>query len=150
MRIRPATDDGFSLVEILLTIAIVGIAFAAILGGMVTSIVVSDLHRKQAMADALARSAAEAVKDHAVAYVDCAGPDAYRDALPSAPSGYAVTVTNVRYWDGTAPAVGAAYSPNFQASCPSPDRGMQLITVRAGSTDGSATETVELVKRRVP
>ncbi|GIV00032.1 MAG: hypothetical protein KatS3mg014_1647 [Actinomycetota bacterium] len=76
-------DDGFSLVEILLTIAIVGIAFAAILGGMVTSIVVSDLHRKQAVADALVRSAAEAVKDHAVAYVDCAGANAYEGALPS-------------------------------------------------------------------
>lgn len=147
---RPASDDGFSLVEILLTIAIVGIAFAAILGGMVTSIVVSDLHRKQAVADALARSAAEAVKDHAVAYVECAGPNAYRDALPAAPSGYAVSITDVRYWDGAAPAIGAPYAPAFRASCPTSDQGMQLITVRARSSDGSAAETVEIVKRRVP
>lgn len=142
-------DDGFSLVEILLTIAIVGIAFAAILGGMVTSIVVSDLHRKQAIADALARSAAEAVKDHAVAYVDCAGPAAYRDALPSPPPSYAVSIVDVRYWDGAAPTMGTPYSPAFRSSCSS-DHGMQLITVRASSADGDAVETVELIKRRVP
>lgn len=150
MEPRRSSDDGFSLPEILITIAIVGIAFAAILGGMVTSIVVSDLHRKQATADALARSAAEAVKDHAVAYVDCAGPDAYRDALPAAPAGYSVQIQQIRYWNGPTPTAGAPYSPVFQTSCPSPDQGMQLIAIVASSRDGRATETVEVVKRRVP
>jgi prepilin-type N-terminal cleavage/methylation domain-containing protein len=147
---RPRAEDGFSLPEILLTIAIVGIAFAAILGGMATSIVVSDVHRKQATTDALARSAAEAVKDHAVAYVDCAGPNAYASALPQAPAGYAVEIQQVRYWNGPTATAGAPYTPAFQASCPSPDRGMQLITIVASSGDGRATETVEFIKRRVP
>ncbi len=144
-RARVHGDAGFSLPEVLLTVVIVGIAFAAILGGMVTSIVVSDLHRKQAAADALVRSAAEALKDPAVAYVDCAGPNAYRDALPAAPSGFAVQVSQVAYWDG------ASSDPmTFSGSCPSPDRGAQRITLVASSTDGRASETLEIVKRSGP
>jgi prepilin-type N-terminal cleavage/methylation domain-containing protein len=141
-RERIRGEAGFSLPEIILTIAIVGIAFAAILGGMATSIVVSDVHRKQATADALARSAAEAVKDQAVAYVSCAGPNAYADALPAAPSGYSVSITAVAYWDGT-----SSNPMTFSGTCPSPDRGAQRITVVARSTDGRASETLEFVKR---
>lgn len=141
-RDRIRGEAGFSLPEIILTIAIVGIAFAAILGGMATSIVVSDVHRKQATADALVRSAAEAVKDQAVAYVNCAGPNAYRDALPSAPSGYSVSITAVAYWDGT-----SSQPMTFSGACPSPDRGAQRITVVAASNDGRASETLEFIKR---
>jgi len=54
-------DEGFSLPEILVTIVIVGITFTAILGGLMTSIRVSDLQRAEATADAVARSAAELV-----------------------------------------------------------------------------------------
>lgn len=143
MRRRRLHDDaGLSLPEILLTIVIVGIAFTAILGGMVTSIVVSDVHRKQATADALARSAAEAIKDQAVAYVGCAGPNAYAGALPSAPAGYSVSISAVAYWDGI-----SSNPMTFSGTCPSPDRGVQRITVVAASTDGRATETLELIKR---
>jgi prepilin-type N-terminal cleavage/methylation domain-containing protein len=144
MRARPLPNDeaGFSLVEVLITVVIVGIAFAAILGGMVTSIVVSDVHRKQASSDALARSAAEALKDQAVAYVNCAAPNDYASALPPAPGGYGVSVSSVQYWDGT-----SSDPVSFSESCPSPDKGMQLITVVAGSGDGRASETVEFVKR---
>ncbi|MDP9301138.1 MAG: type II secretion system GspH family protein, partial [Actinomycetota bacterium] len=56
-------EEGFSLAEVLVTIVIVGVTFAALLGGLMTSISVSSLHRKQATADAVARSAAEWVKD---------------------------------------------------------------------------------------
>jgi hypothetical protein len=35
----------------------------------------------------------------------------------------------------------------FSGTCPSPDRGAQRITVVARSTDGRASETLELVKR---
>jgi len=144
MRTRSFLDDeaGFSLAEVLVTIIIVGIAFAAVLGGMVTSVVVSDTHRKEASSDALARSAAEALKDQAVAYVPCAAPNDYASALPVAPGGYGVSISSVTYWDGTS-SDPVAYS----GSCPSPDQGMQLITVVAASGDGRASETLEFVKR---
>ena len=139
---RLGDEDGFSLVEVLVTIVIVGIAFAAILGAMVTSITVSDLHRKQASADALVRSGAEAVKDHTVAYAPCGGPNAYAPALPSAPSGYSVSVSSVQYWDGTSTNPAA-----FSGSCGT-DQGLQKITIVAASSDGRATETLEILKRR--
>jgi prepilin-type N-terminal cleavage/methylation domain-containing protein len=144
MRTRRSLEDeaGFSLAEVLVTVVIVGIAFAAILGGMVTSIVVSDVHRKQASSDALARSAAEALKDQAVAYVNCAAPNDYNAALPPAPAGYNVSVSSVQYWDGT-----SSDPVTYSGSCPSPDMGMQLVTVVAGSGDGRASETLEFVKR---
>lgn len=146
MRARDLIDDdaGLSLVEILITIVIVGIAFAAILGGMVTSITVSDVHRKQATADTVVRSGAEAVKDLTVAYVSCAGPSAYESALPAAPSGYTIHVTKVEYWDGD----GTSTDPvKFLGACPSSDAGLQRITLVAGSGDGRATETVQILKR---
>jgi prepilin-type N-terminal cleavage/methylation domain-containing protein len=145
MRLPRALDDdaGFSLAEIMVTIVIVGIAFAAILGGMATSIVVSDVHRKQASADALARSAAEALKDQGVAYVDCAGPNAYDSALPTDPSGVSsASISSIEYWDGNLTSTDPA---TFSGSC-GQDHGVQLITVVASG--GQATETVQFVKRR--
>jgi prepilin-type N-terminal cleavage/methylation domain-containing protein len=53
-----ASNDGFSLVEILITVAIVGITFTAILGGLITTITASAYQRKAATADAIVRSAA--------------------------------------------------------------------------------------------
>jgi prepilin-type N-terminal cleavage/methylation domain-containing protein len=137
------SEAGFSLPEILLTILIVGIGFGAILGGMMTSITVSDLHRKQATADTVLRDAAERVKDPGQAYKPCAttsGPNSYN--VPSAPSGYAVSVSSVEYWDGT-----SSNPLTFVSSCPSPDKGIQRVTVVAASSDGRANETVTIVKR---
>jgi prepilin-type N-terminal cleavage/methylation domain-containing protein len=149
MGARRVLDDeaGFSLPEVLITIAIVGIAFAAILGGMLTSIVVSDVHRKEATSDALARSAAERLKDQGVAYVSCAGLNAYDSALPTAPS-YTVSVTSLEVWNGNLTA-GAAPEPVFAQSGPGcPDQGVQRITIVASATDGRATETVQILKRQ--
>jgi type II secretory pathway pseudopilin PulG len=137
LRKRRSSEAGFSLPEILVIIFIVGVAFAAILGGMITSITVSALHRKEATADTFVRDAAERLKDRGQAYQPCAGTGSY--ALPPVPSGYSVSVS-VKYWDGT------SFNPvTFVPSCPSPDKGMQLITVAASS--GQVHETVTIVKR---
>jgi len=137
------SESGFSLPEILITIAIVGIAFVAILGGMITSITVSDFHRKEATADTLARDAAEWVKDTGQTYIPCAqttGPSSY--TLPPGASGYSVSVPNIAYWNGT-----SSNPLSFVSSCPSPDQGLQRITIVATSSDGRASQTVTIVKR---
>jgi prepilin-type N-terminal cleavage/methylation domain-containing protein len=149
-RARPArfgSEAGFSLAEIVITIAIVGITFTAILGGMITAITVSSQHRKQATADTVARSAAEWIKDPAQnAYVNCAGTGSYSLSGLTVPTGYAVSVTAVQYWNGTVPS-GAAYQPTFQSGCPSSDQGLQRITISATAPSSSATETVQVLKR---
>ncbi|MDP9224072.1 MAG: type II secretion system GspH family protein [Actinomycetota bacterium] len=168
---RTDREAGFSLPEVMITIVIVGIAFTAILGGMITTITVSSLHRKQATADAFARDAAEWVKDSVKnQYVDCAGQNIY-DPVPKDASGqpyvpkdasgqpYLVQVgtgssSGVEYWNGAAPIVGSAYSPSFpwtQSQCQSNgDKGLQRITIVVSSPDRQATETVQILKRRVP
>lgn len=55
-------ERGFSLIETLVTVAIVGITFAVFVGGMGTAIIGSDNHRKQAVVQAGIRNFAEAVK----------------------------------------------------------------------------------------
>jgi prepilin-type N-terminal cleavage/methylation domain-containing protein len=143
----PTSEDGFSLAEILVTIAIVGIACSALLGGLMTSISASALQQKQATADGVARSTAEWLKDSVrVPYVNCAGTNAYSLSGVPVPTGFSVSVTAVDYWNGATPAVGA-YAPVFQSSCPSPDTGLQRITVVARSSDGQATESLQLLKR---
>jgi prepilin-type N-terminal cleavage/methylation domain-containing protein len=140
------SDAGFSLVEIVITIAIVGVTFSAILGGLFASITVSALQRTEATADTVARSAAEVVKDSVQnPYNNCAGPGAYSLTGVSVPSGFSVHITDVAYWDGHPPAGGAV---NFVSSC-SGDVGIQRITISATSADGQATETVQVIKRRV-
>jgi prepilin-type N-terminal cleavage/methylation domain-containing protein len=144
------SDAGFSLVEIMITVAIVGITFTAILGGLMSSITVSALQRKEATADAIARSAAETVKDSQQnPYTNCAGPGAYTLTGVSVPSGFSVKITGVQYWNWDGHAVPASYAVGFNGNC-SPDNGMQQITIAATSSDGQATETVQVIKRSVP
>ena len=83
MKRRSASRDaGFTLVEMLVTVMIVGIAFAIIVGGVGVSLVTADYHRKQATVQASLRNAAEALKG--AAYVSCATTTAYSDVLVTA------------------------------------------------------------------
>jgi len=156
-----ADEGGFSLPEILITIVIVGVTFSAILGGLMTSISVSAFHRKEATADALARSAAEWVKDDARNPYDSSNADAssycviISPSCPlvgvSVPSGFSVTWT-VKCWDGSPVTSGSPYNlsstSRFSTSaCTSSDAGLQLVSITAASTDGRASEKVEVLKR---
>lgn len=146
-RVRLDSEAGFSLAEVLVTVVIVGITFAAVLGGLVTAITVSDYHRKQATADALARDSAEWVKNSvSTVYEPCASTGSYSLSGITLPSGYTATVSGVEYWDGIGP-TGSAYNPTFVGTCPSPDKGLQRITITTSSSDGRATETVQITKR---
>lgn len=147
-------ETGFSLPEILITIVIVGVTFSAILGGLMTSISVSAFHRKEATADALARSAAEWVKDDARNVYDSsnANPSSYSLGGVSAPSGFSVVISTVKCWDGSLPTSGSPYSlsttSHFSTSaCTASDAGLQLIGISASSTDGRVSEAVEVIKR---
>jgi prepilin-type N-terminal cleavage/methylation domain-containing protein len=144
-------EEGFSLVELLVTIIIVGVTFSALLGGLITTITVSSLHRKQATADSVARSAAEWIKDSvANPFQPCATGGTYSLSGLSVPSGYSVAVTGVENWDWSGPPVTASYVPTFspsQAGCS--DHGLQRITIVVTSSDAQVSETVQVLKRVV-
>lgn len=133
-RVRLASDGGTSLIEILIAVMLMGVAFVSILGGMSTSILGSSLHREHAVSETIVRSVAEAIK-HAGYETDCGDAgSSYLAALatmdPPVPSGYQVRSVTVRpgaFDDGSGTWVSA--------SCPAPDRSIQQVTVMVSTLD---------------
>jgi type II secretory pathway pseudopilin PulG len=147
VRANARTERGETLVEVLLSVAILSIAIATILAGLITAVMTSGEHRSQATANSVLISALEAVKDQARnPYVNCA--TTYDPtAGVTLPAGWsAVTITAVKYWSGTAfVASGALTSPC--PATPAADKKLQLITVQVVSPDAKATEAADVVKR---
>lgn len=91
---RATGEAGLTLVELLVTIVIMGIAFAVLVGGLGTAVLGSDLHRKQAKVENLLRTFAETVKS--APYQDCATKDYAGWSFPT-PAGYTAAVTKVEF-----------------------------------------------------
>lgn len=121
-------QEGLTLIELVVTLAIMGIAFVAIISGLFTAVVGSDVHRKQATAGTLLRSLAEAVKD--------------------AP--YNGNDTGCAYQDVVVAAVPARDRDEYvpKAECTPLEPRLQRITIEVASKNGRATETVEIIKRQ--
>ncbi|TDW87055.1 MULTISPECIES: prepilin-type N-terminal cleavage/methylation domain-containing protein [Kribbella] len=138
----PRGEQGESLLEVLIAVAIMGIAVVAIMAGLVTSVLVSDVHRKQSTAGTAVRDYAEAIQS-AVAtgnYQACGTSSWYQSHSGfTTPAGFTPTVVtgSMRYWSGSA----------WQSSCTT-DLGLQQLTVQVASDDGRATERVDVVLRK--
>ena len=146
---RLAGDDGSSLIEVLMAVLILGIAGAAILGGLLAAVRGTDVHRQQSQVEAALVSAVEALKDPSVARIPCATASTapYLTAVRSAalPAGWSATstvqITSVRYSDGS----------TFGATCHDTDTlrhllRAQMVTVQVSSPDGRARQSVSVVK----
>jgi prepilin-type N-terminal cleavage/methylation domain-containing protein len=137
MRLRRAArgvpDAGFSLVETLIAVAILGLGVVTVLSGMMTSITISDLDRRQAEGQTALRAYAEAVAGDT--YTGCAS--SYPAAAFSAPSGWTAAMT-VAYW--------STATSTFAATCGT-DSGLQRVTLTVTATDGRGTESLRLGKR---
>ena len=71
-RARPGSNDtGETLIELIMAVAIMGITIVAIVGGIATSILMSDIHRKQTTAGASVRNYADTLQR---SYVSCVSP----------------------------------------------------------------------------
>lgn len=132
-----AADDGFTLVEMLLAVAILGLGVLTVVGGMMTSILVSDLGRRSADGQGALRTYAEAVANDT--YSNCA--TTYPAAGFSVPAGYSTTLA-VSYWDPSA--------TSFIATCPATDAGLQRVRLTITANDGRGSESVVVAKRRRP
>jgi Tfp pilus assembly protein PilV len=137
---------GETLLELLVSVTIMGIAFVAIIAGIGTTLMATHIDRQAATAETVIRSYAERIEDTTdTAYVDCATTSSYSNpigfSLPAA--GWSASVTNVLAWQGDTP-------PTFAAGCPSPDEGLQQLTLTVQSPAGNhqATKTLVIVKRR--
>jgi type II secretory pathway pseudopilin PulG len=126
-------------VELILTVAIMGIAIVTIVGGAMTSILDSDYNHKQADASNILRAYADSVA--AMAYQPCLA--SYSPAY-SPPTGYSVSIISTEYWDTT---TNAFISSASLGSCPTADFGFERLTLQVTSTDSRANETLQVEKR---
>ncbi len=137
------SDQGETLIELLVAMLVMGIAIVALVGGLGTSVRISEIHRKQALAGAYLRSFAEAVQT-AIAksptdYRECATNLQYEAAFRITDAPYRANVEHVRYWDGS----------TFGASCTAAtDSGVQLLSLTVRSTDDDAVESLDLIIRK--
>lgn len=140
-----AGERGLSLVELLVTVAIMGIAFAVILGAIAGTHNASGLKRELALADAWARRYAEQLQE--LPYVPCARPRDYRAALQPVPGApLRVRWRSIEYWDGNA---SAGFSTSRTRCVRAGDRGLQRVRFAVEGTARSrgVAETMVVVKR---
>jgi type II secretory pathway pseudopilin PulG len=126
-----ADERGESLLEVLIAVTIMGIALVAIMAGLTTSILMSDMHRKQSTAGAYVHDFAEAVQKSVADghYLGCA------DA-----ANYAVV---------TVPAFpSTAFSKSVvSSSCPY-GSDVQQLTLQVRSNDDRASERLVIFVRK--
>jgi type II secretory pathway pseudopilin PulG len=147
-----ASESGELLVETLMTVAIVGIAFVAVIGAVFTSIRIADYAGKTSSANTVVRAFAEDMKkpDGAQAYVPCTTPGGtvtYPAWTPPDPyTDYTASITKIRYLTGYVGGVAT-----WSDTCPAIDLGTQEITLSAtgplNDPSVKGTETVTITKR---
>ncbi|HJP78864.1 MAG TPA: type II secretion system protein [Pseudonocardiaceae bacterium] len=134
-------DRGETLLEVLVAVTIMAIAVVAIVGGIGTSILISDVHRKQATAGDAVRDYAETIENLVATggYKPCGSTSDYTTLAAgfAPPTGFQDSIVSMRYWSSDA----------WQASCGT-DTGLQQLTVRVASGDGRAAEQLVIVLRK--
>jgi trimeric autotransporter adhesin len=125
-------DAGDTLIEILISVAIVGIVSVALLAGFLTSITSSTIFRAVANADTVLRTAVDSVttqmqQDPTDAFNCPADASVYQ--VSGLPAGYSSQATQVQYW------VGGAGQTTCAADAP------QLITLAVTYTTARSTST---------
>lgn len=157
-------EGGFTLVEVVVAVSILGLGVVALLGGLAMSVFGSGLHRNQADLDAALVNAVEAIK--AQPYQACLGsnptgipytnspgyaevaigsgnysPFGNPSPVPSPGTGY--FVVSIQYWNGSGWMTITASSGCLPAV---PPNDQELITITGFSPDHLANQTVSLVK----
>jgi Tfp pilus assembly protein PilV len=160
-RRRASFERGDSLIEVLITVSIVGLGVVAIMTAVGATLQLSGTNRVGAHADQLLVRYAENLSG--VPYEACtAGSTPYAGAATSAipssnlPDGITVgapgtaaaqsnafelSIHSVSYWNGdVSPAT-------FSSTCPSSDLGSQELNLLVHAGNGSLDRTVTIVKR---
>lgn len=146
-------EAGVGLIELLISIVLLGIGVVAILGAYGGVIKLSALHGHQSRTTNALTIAAEAVASPATTYQACAGADqstgTYRTAidaaLTAAQNTIAVTYT-VAYWNGTQFVAGEGNCRDNDNQVPAMQR-MQQITLTAVVPTQSNPWSVTIIKR---
>ena len=135
--VRRDEQAGFTLVEVLVTMSIIAIAFIVLLGAISVFFSSTRIHRASADLDAAMRTYVEKLAD--ASYVDCATATSYNTV--AVPAGFTASV-QPKYWDGINPNP-AVYGP----TCPAPDKGAQQLTVTLTRNTDGQNDSLVIVKR---
>lgn len=142
---RRRGQQGETLLESLVAIAILSLVAVAAYAGLRTAMASSAQHHASAVSETLLRTAAERLQDPSSPYIDlagCGGHPTYAD-LPTRP-GYAAIQVDVEFWTPPAGTVPSTVPMTF-GSCPGSDPGLQLVQLSVTTPSGT-TETLDVLK----
>jgi Tfp pilus assembly protein PilV len=152
-----AGDRGETLIEILVTIILMGLAVVGILAGTITALRISDANARRTHTGNTAQSFAEELKQpvQGMEYIPCAKPapstphyPAYSGTLPSGAT-YTATIADIKYVNAIPTGGGVATWTSACTVAAGTDSGLQRITleVEVANVAGTTTETLTVVKR---
>lgn len=144
---RADSNVGETLVELLISIVLLGIASTAVIGTITMGIKAASIATGTGNDQNVLRNWAEQIE--AMPYDLCAYPSqpapvAYPNSA-TLPTGTTLSITDIRYWDGS------AYVASSGACVDANDKGLQEITLSASSPAAGPTPveaTLKIVKRR--
>ncbi|MHB1140120.1 MAG: type IV pilus modification PilV family protein [Microthrixaceae bacterium] len=152
-RVEHRGADGFSLIEILICVVLVGTVLLALAGGMLTLVRTSAATSERQQIQLSLGSYTESLK--ASPYLPCGGPvqpstttyqpvyDAWPEHWSPVKPGMTAQIVEVEFWDDVAGTEGG-----FVPACPGMDQGTQRITVEIDWRD--RTGTAQVVKSYRP
>lgn len=143
-RDRRSRDRGETLVELLVAIAILGVAGVAVMAGLLLSVKASDIHRRETTGSAYVRNYAEAVQNYVATsgasnYKPCAGANWYSPAKVgfTVPTGFTANQS-----------AALSVSPTGVTSSCASDTGVQMVTLSVASSDNLVSERLSVVIRK--
>ncbi|HWH29176.1 MAG TPA: hypothetical protein VNU26_09475 [Mycobacteriales bacterium] len=128
MKLRQSADDGESLLEILIALAIMGICFSAILAAVGTAVRTSGINEQQADGSKYARQAAEIVKS---------APWQCTPYTVPQPAGWTITAEPDTFWKGPT-----------ETTCAAGNVQRVVVTVTPPDSRASAPRTLDVFKRQ--
>jgi type II secretory pathway pseudopilin PulG len=152
-------DEGFSLVETIVSVSLLGLAATSILGGLSTSIRVSRMGNDKAKVEAVLSSAADRLAGWS--YLACPLQDVNGGYLPVVQAASStvnwpastVQISSIAYWEPASPSAGTWQTTNGvscnNAAGLTTSRTLQRVTIRVTAPDGRNARTLEVVKNNV-
>jgi type II secretory pathway pseudopilin PulG len=128
---------GETLIELVISIVILGITVTAIFSGISLSIETSDIHRKETNASIYLRDYAETIENAVAGGGYATGTGSYAAYVPS-DSHYTASIASVQCGPGT----------SWTSCSAGTDVGLQRLTLRVASTDGRAKEQLTIIVRK--
>jgi type II secretory pathway pseudopilin PulG len=141
--VRRRGERGETLIETLVSTALLGIVGIGIIGAIASVLISTDIDRRISRGETVLRSYVAAIQDAPYASGGRYSPD-YQ-----APKGYTAAITDVQCWDGSRPAAVPASTVSLAFGRCGADHGLQKITVRVGSGSGqrATAASATFVKR---